>query len=573
MRNKLLFDHMPKTGGTSLVTVLEQIIGQDNIASVFGDNARKACDRLNNKTVISGHMSFYPGEHLDTERYCLTILRNPIDRVLSAYDFFRNNPNALVTKSVELANQLKLEDYLECEDSVVRDEVVNAQTNHYYYIGHDGSADCSDEAKLAAAKRALDSYNLVGGLEQFEDFVDVLCFEQGWSADLEMPRENKTVKRTKVSDIPAPIRQRLEELNKLDIELYQYACKLFNAHRRRIIRACIEQRNLGNQGFAASYASTAKPESLSSTHSVKQPSKVIDFGDHSAEIISATVLGDLLGSTQILSGEMFVCNVIFKANEDIPDLTVGIHIYSQEGLLVYGINSRLLDSKLSVAGGAEYFIKFVARCDLGIGNYTIGVALHPGTSHLQRCFHWREKVSTFDVIGNLGYQSVGAVKLYPQIQYGSLDPLNGSLLSERLIEKNAAFNILAHHLPALIDFSATIKCLAAEPVTLSVGQIFEVEIEVCNSSQNKWPSIGLRQVNVSYHWLDSVGNLLLYDGKRTPLPCDVEPGKTVRMWASVIAPTQPGDARLQITLVQEHVGWFDECGSLPAEIKVLVSPC
>jgi len=571
MRNKLLFDHMPKTGGTSLVTVLEQIIGQDNIASVFGDNARKACDRLNNKTVISGHMSFFPGEHLDPERYCLTILRNPIDRVLSAYDFFRNNPNALVTKSVELANQLKLEDYLECEDSAVRDEVVNAQTNHYYYIGHDGSADCSDEAKLAAAKRALDSYNLVGGLEQFEGLLDVLCFEQGWPAVLEMPRENKTVKRTKASDIPAPIRQRLEELNKLDIELYQYACKLFKAHQRRIMLACIEQRSLGHQGIIASHASTAKPESLSITQSVKQSHKAIDFGDHGAEIVSATVQGDLLGSTQILSGEMFVCKVIFKANEDIPDLTVGIHIYNEHGLLVYGINSRLLDNKLSVTGGAEYFIEFVARCDLGIGNYTMGVALHPGTSHLQRCFHWQEQVTTFEIIGNLGYHSVGAVKLYPQLQYGSLDPLNGSLLSETILEKNAGFHILAHHTPALMDFSATIKCLTVEPVTVSVGNIFEIEIEVCNTSQNKWPSIGLRQVNVSYHWLDSAGNQLVNDGKRTPLPCDVEPGKTVRMWASVIAPAQPGEARLQITLVQEYVGWFDEWGSLPAEIEVLIS--
>ena len=571
MNNKLLFDHLPKTGGTSLITILGQIIGQDNMESVSGENARIACERLNNKAVITGHMSFFSGEHLDPERYCLTILRNPIDRVLSAYDFFRNNPNALVTKSVGFAQQLELKDYLECEESVVRDEVANAQTNHYYCIGHDGSSGFSDEVKLAAAKRALDCYNLVGVLEQFEDFVDVLCFEQGWSAVLDMPRENKTVKRTKTSDIPTPIRQKLEELNKLDIELYQYACKLFNAHRRRIMLACIEQRSFGNHGFAASHASTAKPESLSSTQSVKQPSKAINFGDHGAEIVSASVQGNLLGSPQILSGEMFVCKVIFKANEDLPDLTVGIHIHNQYGLLVYGINSRLLVSKLSVTSGAEYLIEFVARCDLGIGHYTMGVALHPGTSHLQRCYHWQEQVTTFEIIGHLGYHAVGLIKLYPQIQYRSLDSLNGTLLCEELINENAGFNILAHHTPQLIDFSATIKCLTAGSVTVSACGIFEIEIEVFNTSQNKWPSIGLRQVNASYHWLDSVGNLLEYDGKRTPLPCDVSPGNTVRMWASVIAPAQLGDARLQITLVQEHVGWIDARGSLPAEIEVLIS--
>jgi hypothetical protein len=40
------------------------------------------------------------------------------------------------------------------------------------------------------------------------------------------------------------------------------------------------------------------------------------------------------------------------------------------------------------------------------------------------------------------------------------------------------------------------------------------------------------------------------------------------MWASVIAPAQKGDARLQITLVQEHVGWFDEHGTEPAVVNV-----
>lgn len=147
------------------------------------------------------------------------------------------------------------------------------------------------------------------------------------------------------------------------------------------------------------------------------------------------------------------------------------------------------------------------------------------------------------------------------------------LIRRPINEENAGFNVLGNSIPNITDFSATIKCLATGPLTVSIGQVFEIEVELTNISKQKWFSVGSKAVNICYHWLDSAGNMLVFDGKRTPLPCDVEPGKTVRLWASVIAPAQPGEARLQITLVQEHVGWFDERGSLPAEIEVLVSPC
>lgn len=568
--NKLLFDHVPKTGGTSLVTLLEKIVGQNHIISVLGENARLACERLKDATVIAGHMSFYPGEILDPDRYSLTLLRHPVDRVLSAYGFFRNNPNALITKSVHLASQMDFEAYLNCEESVVRDEVSNAQTNHYCYLGYDRSDNYSDDQKLSAAKSALEKFDLVGIIDQYEDFVDILCFEQKWPPVLDIPHDNITVRRQEVSDISAHLQTRLRALNELDIELYEHARKLFHSHRRRIMLACIEQRSAGGNSVAATPTATPKTDSLPSVQYASLSNRDVDFGDHGAEIVSTNLLGDLIASPQILSGELFVCRVIFKANEDISDLTVGIHIRDEQGLLVFGTNSRFHGTKLSVTKGAEYFVDFAARCDLGIGKYTVGAGLHPGTSHLQRCFHWREKVVGFEVIGQLGYHSEGAFKLHPTLDYGSFDPTKGMLIAEQAVEGSSGFQLLAHHTPPLSEFSAVIRALNAEPITVAAGQIFEIEIEVNNTSRCNWPSIGLRAVCISYHWLDSTGNMLVYDGKRTPLLRDVPPAATIRTWASVIAPDQTGHARLQLTLVQEHVGWFDEKGCSPAEVGVVV---
>lgn len=570
--DKLLFDHFPKTGGTSLVSILVKIIGESNMAQVYGDNARLACERLKDAQVVAGHMSFFPGEILCPDRYSLTLLRHPVDRVISAYNFFRNNSNAFVTTNTHLAKKMDFETYLDCDDSLVRDFVSNAQTNHYSPLGYDGTGALSEEQKLAAAKSALEKYDLVGVVDDYADFVDVLCFEQKFSPVLNIPVENKTVNRQKYRDIPSHVLARLKSLNELDIELYEHAKKLSQSHRRRCMIACIEQRCVRGGDETAKLTAISKEDSIPRVqpNSIALSSQNVDFGDHGAEIVSIEVLGDLIGSPLILSGELFVCRVIFKANEDVSDLTVGIHIRDKQKCLVFGTNSYLQGIKLSVKGGAEYFVDFKARCDLGINKYTIGAALHPGTSHLQRCFHWRENVTRFDVVGQLGYHCDGAIKLYPSVQYGAIDQNQNMGITGQQIVGSTNFNILARSSLALTEFRAEVVALNVGSITVVTGHVFEIEVEVSNISQVKWPSTGQLAVCLSYHWLDSDGRVLVYDGKRTLLPCDVSPASTFRIWVSVLAPEQTGRSLLQLTLLQERVGWFDETGCHPMELEVVI---
>jgi len=566
----IFFDHTPKAGGMSLVRVFEDIVGKSAVLHVNGQHAGAVCSHSVDIPVVSGHFFFTPGEALPADRFCLTMLREPLDRVLSNYYFSRNNASTTLAANVKFAQSMELEEYIECEDFEIRSDVSNAQTNHFYPLIWSASGKPDNEQKLSSAKLALEQFHLVGVLEQYQDFVDVLCYEQGWPPVLKVPLENTTLRRQKVPELPSHVLARLRALNELDIELYEHARQLFHSHRRRIMVACIERRSANGSGKVAELTGALKADSLRSVQSAPLSSKEVDFGDHGAEIVSVDLLGDLIASPQLLAGESFVCREIFKANEDIPDLTVGIYIRDEQGRLVFGTNSRLHGSKLSVTKGAEYFVDFAARCDLGMAKYTVGAALHPGTSHLQRCFHWRESVAGFEVIGQLGYHSVGAFKLHPTLSYGPLDPTKGILEAEQAIESNGGFQLLAHHTAALPEFSASIKALTAEPITVAAGQVFEIEVEVSNTSQCNWPSIGMRAVCISYHWLDSAGSMLVYDGKRTPLLRDVSPAATVHMWASIIAPEQTGDAHLQLTLVQEHVGWFDERGCPPAEIEVMV---
>jgi hypothetical protein len=79
-------------------------------------------------------------------------------------------------------------------------------------------------------------------------------------------------------------------------------------------------------------------------------------------------------------------------------------------------------------------------------------------------------------------------------------------------------------------------------------------------------------VQISYHWLDPLGNAIVWDGPRTPLPDVVEPGGTVELEVRLVAPRPPGDYRLAFDLVEEHRFWFAELGSTPLDLPVRVDP-
>ena len=83
------------------------------------------------------------------------------------------------------------------------------------------------------------------------------------------------------------------------------------------------------------------------------------------------------------------------------------------------------------------------------------------------------------------------------------------------------------------------------------------EVDVRNSGVRPWPATGSQPVRLSYHWRDdATGNMSVYDGIRTTLPGDVDPGATVRVRARVAAPPRPGRYRLHLEMVHEGVTWF-----------------
>jgi hypothetical protein len=97
-------------------------------------------------------------------------------------------------------------------------------------------------------------------------------------------------------------------------------------------------------------------------------------------------------------------------------------------------------------------------------------------------------------------------------------------------------------------------------------------VVVENAGTATWRSHGAEGIQASYHWLDSLGNPIVWDGPRTALPHAVAPGEQVEIRMTVTAPRPPGAYRLAFDLVEEHRFWFEEIGCTPLTIDVDVAP-
>jgi len=217
-----------------------------------------------------------------------------------------------------------------------------------------------------------------------------------------------------------------------------------------------------------------------------------------------------------------------------------------------------------------YYVDYTFRNILPYGDYTVNAALHIGAEHLSKCYHWKDDATSFFVVGNLDFTFVGIANLSATVGFGVVDgEATGIESVGARIEGLRPFRVTTDIVP-LTEFKAKIRPLTAIE-SLSPWEVIIVYVEVTNEGSEVWPACGPNPVNLSYHWRDAEGAVVVHEGLRTPLPHDVGPNETLRVAATVKAPAKEGTTFLDLTLVQECVAWFDQHGlnveTIPVEIR------
>jgi Wzt-like putative exopolysaccharide export protein len=369
--SRTVFDHIPKTAGTSVRAALATALGEPLDVEEVTCPHRVAVSQAGERRCIASHMWFCPGETLAPGWYYATLLREPVERFLSQYFFYRGHRTevwrgTMTDPLVVAAAKFDLEHYL--ADPALRRSYTNVQAIHFAWRMCDAPEDLDDARLLDAAVASLEDYDLVGVFADVPGFLDAYC--DGLSASRQtMPRLNVTAKRARVADVPPLMIGHLQASNTVDTALYEWARQRF-ADRRRPRPAA---------GRARAIAPPA------------------NFGDRLIEILSSRCEGAASGSAVVQTEERVVVTASCRALVAADALTAGIAVRDQSGALVYATNSRLLGIPLTLPGPQTFELSFVLPLPLPVGEYRVTLALHKGLSHLEGCYHWLENAASFVV--------------------------------------------------------------------------------------------------------------------------------------------------------------------------------
>ena len=117
-----------------------------------------------------------------------------------------------------------------------------------------------------------------------------------------------------------------------------------------------------------------------------------------------------------------------------------------------------------------------------------------------------------------------------------------------------------------VELNSNVDSLRAK-----TGQLMRVPVSIFNCGEAPLSSSTDQPVLVSYHWRDESGETIDWDGLRTYLPRTLHRGDHEDLVMTVRAPDGAGSYWLEVSILKEHVTWYDDLiGGLPLRIKTKV---
>jgi hypothetical protein len=232
----LIFFHIPKTAGLSLDVILEHEYGQRRVytprdyswINSYDQLAQVPIERRARYAVITGHFQFGLHTLLPGPSVYFTLLREPIDRVLSLYYYIRQTPVHPLYQTVT-AHNLSLEQFL---DQIETIEFDNFSVRCLAGAVAVPVGQCAPDLLESAKQNLRQHFSMAGLTERFDETVILLRRAFGWRIPLYL-RRNITPNRKAKDQIEPHLIHRLEAMNELDIALYQYVQAEFNEQIRR----------------------------------------------------------------------------------------------------------------------------------------------------------------------------------------------------------------------------------------------------------------------------------------------------------------------------------------------------
>jgi hypothetical protein len=370
-----IFNHIPKTGGITLLTICRRNLADAEISPHLTEHEIRLMPaaRFEHYTLVAGHFSLLTQAGFCRSRYSMTLLRDPIRRIVSAYTYWRlaaeHNPVTAKAKEVSFTDFVR---YFMDSPAIIQ----NPYTYHFAGIGRDFPRYPADASSLlAAAKDNLTAFDFIGICEEFERSARLLCGELGWHLPTPIPHENRTSSEDKFGGIDPQTMEMLRDYNRLDLELYAYGVNLFHAR---------EAKNLGSMERTPVRARPVEANRLVPFPVPYAPDRRAVIRDVSARWVPGE------------NPRMLELTVVFRANARIAGLDLGVQVNDVAGIVVWGTSTSNENLELNYEIDCDCQAAFVVQCELPCGIYFVTAALSE-PRRLGFHDHWIDRAAAFEV--------------------------------------------------------------------------------------------------------------------------------------------------------------------------------
>ncbi|RFU64583.1 sulfotransferase family 2 domain-containing protein [Bacillus sp. V59.32b] len=210
----LIYMHIPKTGGTTMKNIIQKQYDPREVwFHMEKDMLPKLEQKLKKKDLkcVGGHCWYGLHQHFHKPYTYFTMLRDPIDRVVSEYYYILERPHH---KAYPAVVTMDLMDF-------IQEFPLKSSNQHTRRI----SGNIKSPNLEAAKENIKNDFAIVGLSEMFDESLFLMKKAFGWD-DITYQKVNVTKKRPSIEKLPKNVVAELEIRNELDLKLYDFSKKL-----------------------------------------------------------------------------------------------------------------------------------------------------------------------------------------------------------------------------------------------------------------------------------------------------------------------------------------------------------
>lgn len=226
----LLFQHIPKTAGMTLKTVIMDNFRRSEVFLAYrgeGMDGRPpsfpALSEPRKKVIkcIYGHFPLSQSVFFPSPGCFFAFLRDPFRRKISEYESLKRFK---IHSLYPIISQMSFEQFLTYEITPYTD---NMQTKWLSGEKAWRVGPCTREIFNKARRNIDDFYSYIGTQDNIEAGIKTICDYFGWPVPESLDSKNVRSNKVRLEDLPTATRRKVVQTHVYDFELYNYAREKF----------------------------------------------------------------------------------------------------------------------------------------------------------------------------------------------------------------------------------------------------------------------------------------------------------------------------------------------------------